>query len=107
MVCPRVLDVPAQKRYLVADFYDAAFPGKGGDDARPFYVIQIDCVVPRLDALLINFPAVADDSVTDCIGQVQQVFATVRVAQCFNEVSKEQAVPLVPEFLRCICAFFL
>ena len=90
VVSPGILDVTAQKCDFVADFYDAAFPGKGLNKARPLDVIKIDCLFPGPYSLLVNFTAMADKAVAHGISEVERPLDSVGVVKGFDKVCKKK-----------------
>ena len=107
VVGARVLNVAPEEGDFVAQFNHAAFPGVGLHLPRSLDVVERHRVIARMDALLVDFSAVADKPVAHGVGQVERTLRAVGGLQGFDVVRKKEAVALVPEFFGGVCARFL
>lgn len=90
VISPGILNVPTQKCNFIADFYDAAFPGKGLNKARPLDVIKIDCLFTGPYSLLVDFAAMADKAVPHGISEVERTLDSVGVVKGFDKICEEK-----------------
>ena len=92
MVGCRVFNVPSEKCNFITQFNDTSFPGVRLYESRLFYVVEVNGIFAGFYSLLVNFSAVADQSVAYGVCQVECLFKAVRVIECFNVISKKQGI---------------